>query len=80
MIRTQLYLPTDLHHQIMQLAKQQAKPMAEIVRNFISQGLQRSNIDQSGKNTLLALSKLNIQGGPTDLSQNLDQYLYGGKL
>jgi len=76
MVRTQLYLPQ--YKQIVQLAQQEAKPMAEIVRSFIQEGLTNTNtkVDRSGKATLLALSKMKMTGGPKDLSQNLDQYLY----
>lgn len=34
-------------------------------------------IDKSGKINLLKLANMKISGGPKDLSQKLDHYLYG---
>lgn len=34
-------------------------------------------IDRSGKQVLRNLLKLNLTGGPKDLSTNIDHYLYG---
>lgn len=76
MIRTQIYIPTTTHQQLKHLAKQRTKPMADVVREFIDSGLQKVAQDQSGKKTLEALSQLHLTGGPKDLSQNLDKYLY----
>lgn len=80
MIRTQLYIPENIHHQLTEAAKQQSKSMAELVRDFVQQGLRRNDVDRSGRATLQALRQLNVQEGPTDLSQNFDHYLYGNNL
>ena len=74
MIRTQIYIPETLHSQVKLLASKQKKPVAEILRNFIKQGMiQKQN---TGTKSLQALIKLKITGGPKDLSKNLDKYLY----
>lgn len=79
MIRTQIYIPSDIHSQLLQLAKARSTSMAEITREFIENGLKISNhIDTSGKTVMRKLLNMNITGGPKDLSINLDHYLYGG--
>lgn len=36
-------------------------------------------VDDSGRDVMQALTELQAQGGPRDLSKNIDHYLYGGK-
>jgi hypothetical protein len=79
MIRTQIYIPQDTHKKLTQLAHEEAKPMAEIVRDFIEKGLKAvQKKDQSGKKTLSQIAHLKFTGGESDLSSNIDHYLYGG--
>jgi hypothetical protein len=78
MIRTQIYVPVNIHRQLTQEAQKQGFSMAHLVRNFIEAGLQhKKNTDQSGKSAIDALLRMSVKGGPKDLSANLDQYLYG---
>lgn len=78
MIRTQVYIPEEAHRKLGRLAEQKAQPMAEIVRDFIQEGLQKTQTgDYSGKKTLLAIANMKLKGGDTNLSQNIDNYLYG---
>lgn len=74
MIRTQIYVPEVLHNRVKLLAKKQKKPFAEILREFIKQGIK----DQQRTKTksLESLTKLKITGGPKDLSKNMDKYLF----
>ena len=74
MIRTQIYIPEMLHSQVKLLAKRQNKPLAQILRDFIKQGMVQTQ--NTGAKSLQALTKLRITGGPKDLSKNLDKYLY----
>lgn len=79
MVRTQIYIPEDMHSKLMQLAKAKSLSMAQIARNFIEKGLKTSqNTDTSGVMVMRKLLKMKIKGGPKDLSTNLDHYLYGG--
>ena len=79
MIRTQIYIPETVHTKLQQLAEAKRQPMAEIVREFIEDGLQKTqNTDTSGVSVLQALANLKLKGGPSDLATNLDHYLYGG--
>lgn len=78
MIRTQIYLPEEIHSQLSKLAQAKDKSMAALIRKFVKTGLKKTQEkDFSGKNNLIALSKLNLKDGPKDLSSRLDYYLYG---
>ena len=48
MIRTQIYLDEHIHRQLNQLAQLYGKPMAEIVRAFVDDGLQRKQTTLQG--------------------------------
>ncbi len=52
--------------------------MAAVIRKFIKTGLekQQKNQNQSLK-VMKNIAKLELKGGPKDLSTNLDHYLYG---
>ena len=78
MIRTQIYVPREIHNQLTRLARSKHEPMAKIVRQFIKDGLRRVRAkDLSGKQALQRIANLRLKGGPRDLSRNLDHYLYG---
>ncbi|MCA9407518.1 MAG: ribbon-helix-helix protein, CopG family [Candidatus Omnitrophica bacterium] len=78
MVRTQIYLPKDLHQRLTRLASQRGKPMAQLVRDLIDKGLkEREEGDFSGKEALTKLFAIQATGSPKDLSQQVDHYLYG---
>lgn len=78
MIRTQIYLDEDIHKDLNILAKQQKESMAKIVRDILKEGVRKKRrLDRSGKEVLKKLLEMKISGGPSDLSENLDHYLYG---
>lgn len=74
MIRTQIYIPETLHNRAKLFAKKQKKPLAEVVREFIQQGIK--NQQRAKVKSLEALIQLKITGGPKDLSKNMDKYLF----
>lgn len=76
MLRTQIYLPEEIHSELLEWARKMELPMAELVRRLIKAGLQRKESLFEKGNDLLKLAKLKIKGGPTDLSEKLDSYLY----
>jgi predicted transcriptional regulator len=78
MIRTQIYIPETIHTKLQRLAEANRQPMAEVIRQFIEDGLRNTRQDTSGKTTIKNLLQIQATGGPTDLSTNLDHYLYGG--
>lgn len=79
MIRTQIYLDEDIHKDLSHLARQEKESMAKVARDLLKEGIQkRKQLDKSGKEVLKKLLAMKVSGGPTDLSKNLDHYLYGG--
>jgi len=79
MIRTQVYLEDQIHKDLIRLAQQESKSMAEVTRDILKEGIaKRKSIDTSGKNVLLAIANLKFTGGDDPyLSENIDHYLYG---
>lgn len=75
MLRTQIYIPKEIHEKLWRLSELHGESIAKIIRDFIELGIQKIN-DPTGKATLRAIAKLNIKGGPSDLSSRLDWYLY----
>ncbi len=79
MIRTQIYIPKELHRELLKYANRNGQSMAGVVREFIQEGVEKNALYyKSGKETLKAMLEYNFKGGPKDLSKNLDHYLYGG--
>jgi len=75
MIRTQIYIPEPVHQAAKTLARHQNKTLADLLRRLIVSGLKEEKKKIKPK-SLAPLSKLNITGGPKDLSKNMDKYLY----
>jgi len=75
MIRTQIYIPETLHERSKNVARNKKQSLANLYRGFIASGLKAS----SRGGDLTALAKLNIKGGPKNLSRDIDKYLYGDK-
>ncbi len=79
MQRTQMYLDDKLRRDLNALAKKEKKSMAQVARDILKEGVEKKkNIDTSGMQVMIALSKMRLKGGPRDLSKNIDHYLYGG--
>jgi hypothetical protein len=79
MIRTQIYIPETTHKELVKLAEVKRQPMAQVVRDFIEEGVKKAiEIDYTGKGAIRNLFNIKATGGPKDLSTNLDHYLYGG--
>lgn len=76
MLRTQIYLPEEIHSELNEWAAKVKLPMAELVRRILKVGLQKKDKFIEKGNDLLTLKKLKIKGGPKDLSSKFDSYLY----
>ncbi len=76
MIRAQIYIPETLHERAKATARAKKQSLARLYRGFIANGL-RASQDSGGD--LTSLAKLNIKGGPKNLSRDIDKYLYGGE-
>ena len=77
MKRKQIYLTDTLEREIGELAKEENKSQAEIVRKLLEKGIDRKKKMSSGE-FLLHLASYAVPGA-RDLSTNLDRYLYGDK-
>lgn len=75
MIRTQIYIPEDLHTVVNTIAKIKDEPMAKVLRDYIARAVveEKRNLKPA---SLTSLAKLQITKGPKDLSNNMDRYLY----
>jgi hypothetical protein len=80
MIRTQVYLTQEQARDIKARARREQRPDAEVIRELIDVGRRRTqpSKQKSVAEMLFRLDKLNLSG-PTDLSTNHDEYLYGDK-
>ncbi|MBM3209239.1 hypothetical protein FJZ40_03020 [Candidatus Shapirobacteria bacterium] len=76
MLRTQLYLPEEIHQELTFLADKMGVSMAAVIRKMLQVGLREKEIFFAKGNDLLLIAKLGIKGGPKDLSARLDSYLY----
>lgn len=76
MIRTQIYIPSEIHETAKMLAARDDRSIADLYRLFITKGIANKKKTMK-KSSLASLSNLNITGGPKDLSKNMDKYLYG---
>lgn len=76
MFRTQIYLPEELHLLAKLQAQREHESLAEFIRRCLEKGVKEKKSQTSLKH-LSTLSELGITGGPKELSQNIDKYLYG---
>ena len=77
-IRTQLYIPETVHERVKVMARSKKQSLAKLYREFIASGLKKETSKNRGGD-LTVLARLNIKGGPKNLSGNIDKYIYGGK-
>jgi hypothetical protein len=78
MIRTQIYLDDALRDSLRHRAKQRSIPMAQLIRDLLNEALsEEKDAANMSNQAILTLRNLKLKGGPSDLSENLDYYLYG---
>lgn len=75
MIRTQIYIPETLHQRAKSMARSKKQSVAKLYRDFIANGLK----EEVRTKDLTSLAKLNLKGGPKNLSRDIDKYLYEEK-
>ena len=78
MIRTQIYLPEEMHSKLNRLAAVRNEPMANVVRTFVEEGLQREQQTlQSNAHILIEITNLAEEQhwqGTGDLAEHHNQY------
>ena len=78
MIRKHFLLPLPLDERIKLVARRDHKSEAEVIRELLETGLETKHKQSVGQ-ALRGLAKLGQElgiTGPTDLSRNIDKYLY----
>jgi hypothetical protein len=79
-IRTQVWLTEDQSKYIKERARSEKRKPADVLRELVERGrlVSQGKRNESAQDFLARIKKLNLSG-PTDLSTNLDDYLYGDK-
>lgn len=77
MIRTNIYLPKDLHEKLRHTAKNEETSVAQLVRGFVENGLASKEKKTSGAEVLLAMAKRAKPSRIRNLAKRHDYYLYG---
>ena len=75
MIRTQVYIPDDLHRDLMLLAKQEGTNFSTLLREGAAEVVQKKKAakKRDWRKFIGAAGK----GGPKDVASKIDYYLYG---
>lgn len=75
MIRTQVYIPDDLHGDMALLMRQEGMNFSQLIREGVKAVIRKKKIKRNkkwGEGFIGA-----VKGGPKDLSSKIDYYLYG---
>ena len=75
MIRTQVYIPDDLHRDMALLMRQEGMNFSQLIREGVKVVIKKRKIKRAkkwGEGFIGA-----IKGGPKDLASKIDYYLYG---
>lgn len=75
MIRTQVYIPDDLHRDMALLMRQEGMNFSQLIREGVKTVIRKKKIKRNkkwGEGFIGA-----VKGGPKDLSSKIDYYLYG---
>jgi len=75
MIRTQIYLPEDMHRDLKLLAKTERVNFSTLVRQGVEEVVSKRR--QSKKKDWRKFIGAGGKGGPKDLASKIDYYLYG---
>ena len=80
MKRTQLNLDEKTYYQLVSYAERKKTSLSAAARKLISKQLEEKPSKSKNKNPFLELAnlgeRLKVKGGPKDLSENIDYYLY----
>ncbi len=73
MIRTQVYLPEDLHRELMLLAKTSGQNFSSLIREGAKVVVRQKKAKKKDWRKFIGA----VKGGPKDVASKVDYYLYG---
>lgn len=73
MMRTQIYLPKELHQELLLLAREKNTSLSELVRKGAKRIIKEKTSRDKSAEVMANLANLNISG-PKDLSKNHTKY------
>lgn len=75
MKRTQIYLPENMHKELLRRARAERTSVSELIRKSVEKSVKKNM--KPKKNFFKMLDELRFKGkGPKDLSEKIDYYLY----
>jgi predicted transcriptional regulator len=81
MLKTYLYVPSQLEEKIVRVARDQHKSKAEVMRQALEEGIgvvsRQGSASAEALLRLAEVGKMHNPKGPKDLSSKLDGYLWG---
>lgn len=77
MKRTQIYLPEEMIMELKLVAQGLGTSMSDLIRKAVKKNLKALSSHSQGFDAIIGL--VNDQSLPTDISQNIDEYLFGPK-
>ncbi|HCM82392.1 MAG: hypothetical protein UV63_C0033G0021 [Microgenomates group bacterium GW2011_GWC1_43_11] len=76
MIRTQVYLPDELHHQLVFAAQQRGVRYAELIREGVARVLSNDQYSPDKKAKKMSFIGAGAKGGDAKLSSHIDAIIY----
>jgi hypothetical protein len=75
-VQRKFYIPEDIYAQMSWLAQSSGKSITEVVRGFITEGLEKKGERKNSMRNLLDLARKERKNwkGPADLADNHDNY------
>ena len=78
MIRTQVYLPEEMHRDLKLLAAAQGVNYSTLIRTGVTHVLRDDQTKKKNSDAWKSFMGAGGKGGPKDISSRIDHYLYGG--
>lgn len=79
LLRKQVLVTPEIDLYIQSLSQEYNKSYSATLRDIIEKTTIKKKATKPKQDFLSSLVKLQLTGGPKDLSSNIDKYLYGGK-
>ena len=80
LVATTVYIPPEIKRAVRQAAKRRRCTDAEVIREALAAGMKKLENQQpaslEGMRKLVEFAEKHPSSGPTDLSQNLDKYIW----